>query len=121
MVKAPGRGRSEVSGRQQLVIASDETADCDRRRHVSISDQPDTDRSTLELDSRKFSDDVHRNDFAIAIEFDRWIRRRVSQLIASAARMATLLPPDAVRLVPGSSWGTFTIACTIPIALLVGL
>jgi carbon starvation protein len=32
-----------------------------------------------------------------------------------------LLPPDAVRLVPGSSWGTFTIACTIPIALFVGL
>ncbi|HVT91014.1 MAG TPA: carbon starvation protein A [Tepidisphaeraceae bacterium] len=31
------------------------------------------------------------------------------------------LPADAVRLVPGSSWGTFTIACTIPIALLVGL
>jgi len=26
-----------------------------------------------------------------------------------------------VQLVPGSSWGTFTIACTIPIALLVGL
>lgn len=25
-----------------------------------------------------------------------------------------------VRLVPGSSWGTFTIACTIPIALFVG-
>jgi carbon starvation protein len=31
------------------------------------------------------------------------------------------LPRDAVRIVPGSSWGTFTIACTIPIALLVGL
>jgi carbon starvation protein len=30
------------------------------------------------------------------------------------------LPADAHRLVPGSSWGTFTIACTIPIALLVG-
>ncbi len=27
----------------------------------------------------------------------------------------------AVQLVPGSSWGTFTIACTIPIALFVGL
>jgi carbon starvation protein len=26
-----------------------------------------------------------------------------------------------VQLVPGSSWGTFTIACTIPIALFVGL
>jgi len=31
------------------------------------------------------------------------------------------LPDGAVELVPGSSWGTFTIACTVPIALLVGL
>ena len=31
------------------------------------------------------------------------------------------LPASAYRVVPGSSWGTFTIACTIPIALLVGL
>jgi carbon starvation protein len=31
-----------------------------------------------------------------------------------------ILPENAKRLVPGSSWGTFTIACTIPIALLVG-
>ena len=30
------------------------------------------------------------------------------------------LPEQARRLVPGSSWGTFTIACTIPIALFVG-
>ncbi len=30
------------------------------------------------------------------------------------------LPENARRLVPGSSWGTFTIACTIPIALFVG-
>src|SRR5205823_13011163 len=36
-------------------------------------------------------------------------------------RLIVALPPDAVRLVPGSSWGTFTIACTIPIALFVGL
>ncbi len=34
---------------------------------------------------------------------------------------ARVLPPGAMRLVPGSSWGTFTIACTIPIALVVGL
>src|SRR5262245_19249529 len=32
-----------------------------------------------------------------------------------------ILPDGAVQLVPGSSWGTFTIACTIPIALFVGL
>ena len=33
----------------------------------------------------------------------------------------TLCPTGRVQLVPGSSWGTFTIACTIPIALFVGL
>jgi carbon starvation protein len=31
-----------------------------------------------------------------------------------------ILPEKCVQLVPGSSWGVFTIACTIPIALLVG-
>jgi len=31
-----------------------------------------------------------------------------------------VLPAAARRLVPGSSWGTFTIACTVPIALFVG-
>ena len=31
------------------------------------------------------------------------------------------LPAKRSQLVPGSSWGTFTIACTIPIALFVGL
>jgi carbon starvation protein len=30
------------------------------------------------------------------------------------------LPAGCQQLVPGSSWGTFTIACTIPIALFVG-
>jgi carbon starvation protein len=33
----------------------------------------------------------------------------------------TTLPAGSALLVPGSSWGTFTIACTIPIALFVGL
>ena len=31
------------------------------------------------------------------------------------------LPEAARELVPGSSWGTFTIACTIPIALIMGV
>jgi carbon starvation protein len=31
------------------------------------------------------------------------------------------IPKGSKYLVPGSSWGTFTIACTIPIALFVGL
>ena len=39
---------------------------------------------------------------------------------APTAAGLMLLPAGARRLVPGSSWGTFTIACTIPIALFVG-
>ncbi|MGE5608560.1 MAG: carbon starvation protein A [Bacillota bacterium] len=31
------------------------------------------------------------------------------------------IPAGSVRLVPGSAWGTFTIAATVPIALFVGL
>lgn len=38
---------------------------------------------------------------------------------ALPARM--MLPAGCTQVVPGSSWGTFTIACTIPIALVVGL
>jgi carbon starvation protein len=33
---------------------------------------------------------------------------------------AVTLPDGSTQLVPGSSWGVFTIACTIPIALFVG-
>jgi carbon starvation protein len=36
-------------------------------------------------------------------------------------RMRAHLPAGCVQVVPGSSWGTFTIAMTIPIALLTGL
>jgi carbon starvation protein len=31
------------------------------------------------------------------------------------------IPEGVMQAVPGSSWGTFTIACTVPIALVVGL
>ncbi len=36
------------------------------------------------------------------------------------ARPIVTLPPKSAYLVAGSSWGTFTIACTVPIAFLVG-
>jgi carbon starvation protein len=35
--------------------------------------------------------------------------------------IALILPAGCTQVVPGSSWGTFTIACTIPIALFTGL
>jgi carbon starvation protein len=37
------------------------------------------------------------------------------------AKSIYALPPDAARVVSGSPWGTFTIACTIPIAFFIGL
>ena len=41
--------------------------------------------------------------------------------LATTPDLHVTLPAGAIQLVPGSSWGTFTIAATIPIALLVGL
>ena len=43
-----------------------------------------------------------------------------STLTSDPQGKGLVLPEKARRLVPGSSWGTFTIACTIPIALFVG-
>lgn len=44
-----------------------------------------------------------------------------SRLKMDRDSLGLILPKNARRIVPGSSWGTFTIACTIPIALFVGL
>ncbi len=41
--------------------------------------------------------------------------------LRSDAYGVVALPAGSVRVMPGSSWGMFTIACTIPIALFVGL
>jgi carbon starvation protein len=45
----------------------------------------------------------------------------IARRTASDGRAVWVLPAGCSQLVPGSSWGTFTIACTIPIALLTGL
>src|SRR5438132_157072 len=53
--------------------------------------------------------------------------RRGGKSLAEIARTelgrpaAVIVAAGARELVPGSSWGTFTIACTIPIALFMGL
>jgi carbon starvation protein len=43
-----------------------------------------------------------------------------SRLTSNSNGEGWVLPAKTSRVVPGSSWGTFTIACTIPIALFVG-
>jgi carbon starvation protein len=51
--------------------------------------------------------------FTILIPDETWFNLR-------GEAGALILPDKCVQLIPGSSWGVFTIACTIPIALLVG-
>jgi carbon starvation protein len=48
-------------------------------------------------------------------------RRKIYLSLEANAEGVVTLPRNTEELVPGSSWGTFTIACTIPIALLMGL
>ena len=50
----------------------------------------------------------------------QWEGAIVNNTATPLSKTATL-PAGVTQLVPGSSWGTFTIACTVPIALLVGL
>ena len=51
-------------------------------------------------------------------------RSRIRRRLAAGARRSARdrrCPAACTQAVPGSSWGTFTIACTVPIALFVGL
>jgi carbon starvation protein len=54
-------------------------------------------------------------------KFDVKCPAEPAALPGSAPPVVYVLPAGCVQVVPGSSWGTFTIAATIPIALLVGL
>lgn len=52
---------------------------------------------------------------------DSDIHRLTQSLHPESTAHCVKLPSGCAQVVPGSSWGTFTIAMTIPIALLVGL
>jgi carbon starvation protein len=58
---------------------------------------------------------------------ETWAKRseafviRIPKTHTGAFGQAISLPAGCTQVIPGSSWGTFTIAATIPIALLVGL
>jgi carbon starvation protein len=57
---------------------------------------------------------VRPESFAIKYPADAWHRDLV-------AKNPYPVPAGSVQLIPGSSWGTFTIACTIPVAFFVSL
>jgi carbon starvation protein len=49
------------------------------------------------------------------------VRLSANETVSPDENRTVTLPPKSEQLIDGSSWGTFTIACTIPIALFVGL
>src|SRR5437588_5236411 len=58
---------------------------------------------------------THRSEsFRIEVPFE-------AGMLTQSIEGTNILPKGARELVPGSSWGTFTIACTIPIGLLMGI
>jgi len=89
------------------------------------SPAPDADRSSAERTVYRFPEgcNIHYTTGSAATHRSEAFQietPHAAPLVPDAARIVTL-PPDAKELVPGSSWGTFTIACTIPIALFMGL
>jgi carbon starvation protein len=58
----------------------------------------------------------------IAVGTDKNVRAMEAvKLDATPSGVVFTVPENTLQVVPGSSWGVFTIACTIPIALFVGL
>jgi carbon starvation protein len=86
--------------------------------------EPEPDRSTAERAVYRFPQgcEVHYTRGSAATHRSESFRIEVpsDRPLESAGGVVTL-PRDAQELVPGSSWGTFTIACTIPIALCMAL
>ena len=77
--------------------------------------------STLPSGALRFSpgSDLLWNDGKSRVHFSEGITIRAKS--SSSAPGSITLPAGSTIVVPGSPWGTFTIACTIPIALFVGL
>jgi carbon starvation protein len=86
--------------------------------------QAEPDRSTAEHTVYRFPEGcaMHYPAGAVTPRSEAFrIEVPATTALALDAARAVTLPAGARELVPGSSWGTFTIACTIPIGLFMGL
>jgi carbon starvation protein len=90
------------------------------------SPEPDTSRSTPDRPVFRLPEGCRIVYVTSADEVKRPESFLVETEASSASAFTTpggqtvTVPKGSKQLVPGSSWGTFTIACTIPIGLLVG-
>ncbi len=102
-------GGEEVNLAKGMEIILPRNAKLDTSEHPLYSFPPD-----CQLRYTPKSDLTHRpEEFKVRVP-------PADRLHASDDGIVTL-PDKCVQVIPGSSWGTFTIACTIPIALFVGL
>ncbi len=107
-------GGEEVAMRAGTVLVYPDEADVSSRMTLNgprIYDVPP--RSTYQFGESAGESMVFNESFQLAVPSGQALR-------ANPEGAGFLLPEKARRLVPGSSWGTFTIAMTIPIALFVG-
>jgi carbon starvation protein len=113
VVKALGGEEVPMKAGTQLAVAAD--------RPLERIDEPTRSILRIPPDSRYTFDPASpamtfHEPFDLAMPRDATVEREdVGPLTLLS------LPKSTRRIVPGSSWGTFTIACTIPIALFVGL
>ncbi len=119
-------------GGEEVKLAARHRAGTARRRMPAESIRRPTDRDFAATLPRRQHDDrlSQRRAGARAASRSRSAKRASSRTPAEAdvstvplvqAGNRVTLPDGVTQAVPGSSWGTFTIACTIPIALFVGL
>jgi carbon starvation protein len=107
-------GGEEISMKAGTVLVYPEGAPIERRvepEGPAIYDIPR--QTTYQLGEAADQTMIIHETFKLAVP-------RGSFLKSNPKGRGLVLPEQARRLVPGSSWGTFTIACTIPIALFVG-
>jgi carbon starvation protein len=113
VVKALGGEEVPMKAGTQLVVAADRPLQRIDEPARSILRIPPDSRYTFDADSPAMT---FHEGFDLAVPRDTVVAEA-----KTGGETVLNLPNATRRLVPGSSWGTFTIACTIPIALFVGL
>ena len=128
VVKALGGEEAKLPAGARIIVPADKKAefvnDSKPGQEVAFYRVPP---GCLVQYSATESEYARSEGFTIRLKTDEesaqwWDEKKLQRQEADArGRDVYTLNAGSVQLVRGSSWGTFTIACTIPIALLVGL
>lgn len=106
VVKALGGEEAKLPAGMVVVMPNDTPVSVNDKREIEFP------AGTYVRYSEEQSEVLRSETFVVRLPVDK-------DTITMGKRVT--LPEGSVQVIPGSSWGTFTIAATIPIALLVGL